>query len=705
MQELIKKSRPTRLLEKTRQLAERALAAEFGKALAASPAVEMNDMPDFQTKTPMEQYTLCTRRIAETAPIRLITPLLAGSATFDRAREHILPATLNGEVLFSSTSHLTPGFDRITKQGWIGLRNEIEARLSHATVEDAAYCQALLQALDSAEIFHTRTLAFINETAQNAPAADRPLYESLAETLAHVPLHPPRNFREALQSIWFQFAHLRLLGNWPAIGRLDQMLHPYFEQDMQSGALTRDEARELLAHFFIMGCEWITGDFVWGTGDAQHYQNIVLGGTDAAGADICNDVTMLILEVVEELDISDFPIAVRVTDDTPDAVLYKMAEVTAFGGGVVALYNDAVCVSSLMKAGISLAAARGFANDGCWEIQVPGETHFTYHPVDLLRLLNREVLRVKNEDGEIPAFSSISEIVDAFNTACCNEIDRLLPYANGPYACNRPTPEIDLYTKGCIDRACGYCSGGPDYLNLSYHAGGMADVSNSLYAIDELCFKQQKISLHDLIASLRTDWIEQEPLRQYAQKRLTYFGNDNDDADAYFSQIYDIFVRAVNQRTQVGRIRISPGISTFGREIEWRHERGATAFGAKAGEILATNTAPSPGTDYTGATALLRSTCKVDYTHLSGSAAAQIRFAPPILQSENGLRAYVALMRGFIREGGFFLQTDVADKETYLRAQQNPGEYRNLSVRISGWSARFVTLNKEWQDMIIQRQH
>jgi len=696
-------SRPQRLSTATRDLASRALAAVFGKALANCAAVDMDDMPGFDALTQAEQYLACVRRIAERAPMRLVTNRLAGSATLDLARAHFLPARYKEQTVFDSTSHLTPGFDYVTELGWNGLRKEIETKHATAAGDDAAYCQALLHTLDSVCLFHARTLAFVHAEADAAAGAEKASLASTADALARVPLLPPRSFREALQSIWFQFSFQRLLGNWPAIGRLDQMLWPYYAQDLESGALTKDEAREWLAHFFIAGCEWITGDFIWNTGDAQHYQNIVLGGSDEDGNDLCNDVTLLVLEVVEELDISDFPIAVRVTQKTPHAVLRKIAEVTALGGGVVAIYNDAVCVEALVKAGIPPKAAHGFANDGCWEIQVPGETHFIYHPIDLLKILNRAVLRVKPEDGELPSFASAAAIIDAFEAALHTEIDEVVPNLMYPYTCNRPSFAIDLYTKGCLERARGYYHGGPMYNNLSLHAGGMADTSNTLYAIDELCFKRQIITLPALLAILRTDWVGQEPLRQYAQKKLVYFGNDNDDADAFFTRVYDIFVRAVNRRTRFGRVRVSPGISTFGREIEWRHSRGATAFGARNGDILATNTSPTPGTDFAGATALLRSHCKVDYTRLSGSAAAQLRLTPSMLAGGDGLEAYVALMRGFLREGGFFLQTDVADKEVYQRARENPDAYRNLSVRISGWSARFVTLNPEWQDMIIQR--
>ena len=692
MEQTRQRQRPSRLCAGTHALAKRALAAEFGKTILDTSAVEMDDVPGFADIPRREQYTLCARRIAERAPLRLISPYFAGSATLARAREHIVPATLHGEAIFSSTSHLTPGFDRVLLLGWDGLRAEVEARLANADGEDADYCRSLLDALDSAMVFHARTLAYVREHGDAA----------LAEMLSHVPMQPPRCFCEALQSIWFMFAHLRLLGNWPAIGRLDQMLLPFYEQDIAVGTLTRDEARELLAHFFIMGCEWITGEFAWGSGDAQHYQNIVLGGSDMDGNDLCNDVTMLILEVVEELPISDFPIALRVTVKTPDAYLRKLAEVTAFGGGVAAVYNDEVCVQSLVKAGVPEADARSFANDGCWEIQVPGRTNFSYSSLDILAVLNRDVLRV-NRDEPVPNFDSVDEILAAFQTACEAEVDRTLPDAHWRDHGDGITPEIDLYTGGCVARAKGYYQGGPDYVNQSLHAGGMADAANSLYAIDEICFKRKKINFHDLIETLRADWAGQEPLRQYARNRLVYFGNDNDDADVFFAKVYDIYVNAVNRQTMVDCVRISPGISTFGREIEWRDNRGATAFGAKAGDILATNTSPSPGTDTEGATALIRSTCKVDYTRLSGSAAAQLRFTPDIFAGEEGVQVYIAILRGFVAEGGFFLQTDVADRDVFKKAQESPENYSNLSVRISGWSARFVTLDKAWQDMIIAR--
>jgi len=693
-------NRPQRLSAATRKLAARALDAEFGKTLAPR-AVEMNKEKDFWSKTRMERYNVCARRIAETAPIRLISPYFAGSATLARAREHILPACYNGEVLFSSVSHLTPGFDRVLAIGFSGLRAEITARLTGAAADEAAYIRQLLYTLDTADIFHKRTLAFAENRYAKHPTTES---ARLLATLAHVPENPPRNFYEALESLWFMFAFLRLLGNWPAIGRIDYMLGPYLERDMASGAVSRDQAREWLAHFMIMGCEWITGDFVWGTGDAQHYQNIVLGGTDADGNEVCNAVTELVLEVVEELSISDFPIALRVTPKTPDALLYKVAEVTAHGGGVVAVYNDKVCVQSLVKAGIPLSRARSFANDGCWEIQVPGETNFTYTPVDILGILNRDVLRATAEsDGAPPDFADPKQILRTFRKACDAALCEHLLYVDGQYGHCLPSPAIDLFVNGCIDRAHGYFDGGPNELNLSFHAGGMADAANAIYAIQEICFKQKRLSCAELIGVLRKNWDGQEPLRQFVRTKLAYFGNDNDGADDIFAQVYDLFVKAVNKQPRVGRVRISPGVSTFGREIEWRNRRGATAFGAFAGEILATNIAPSPGTDFAGATALLRSSCKVDYTRLSGSTAVQLRLSAESMRGADGLNGYVSLMKGFIREGGFFLQTDVLDKEELRRAQENPDAYRNLSVRVSGWSARFVTLNKEWQEMVIAK--
>ena len=694
--------RPTRLCADTRNLALRALDAEFGKENEDRPGVAMDDIPGFAELPDLEKYTLGIRRVAETVPIRLISRRLAGSATFDLARRHAVPVTCAGEPICTSVSHVTPDFSSVLETGLRGLEEELQRRCLTAAGDELVYLRALAHSLDSARIFHARTLTHIAALRDEAADGARTEYERLYRTLKAVPENPPRSFAEAVQSLWFQFVFLRLCGNWPAIGRIDLMLGGYLEADLRAGVLALDEARELLAHFFIMGCEWITGHFEWQSGDAQHYQNIVLSGTDTEGRLVLNDVTLLTLEVLEELSISDFPVAVRISEETPDMLYEKIAAVMRHGCGVVAVYHDEICTKAMLRAGYSLSEARSFANDGCWEIQVPGKTCFSYTSMDMLQLFNRDVLQALAEPNKpLPQYEQLEELLDAFDDAVRAWLD---DFECGLDPIRRiPSLVMDLFIKDCITNAKGYWFHGPRYTVSSVHGGGLPDVVNSLAAIRDMVFDKKMISLQELVQALRADWEGYDELRQYARRKVPCFGNDDDRADELYTELYNRFCGLVESRPVIKGVRITPGLSTFGREIEWRSSRGASAFGARRGEILSGNLAPTPGTDRAGVTAVIRSACKADFTRMSGSTAIHVRLMPSSVRGEEGLCALMALLKGFLRENGFFLQVDIIDGEELRKARENPEAYRNLAVRVSGWSARFVTLNQEWQDMVMAK--
>ncbi|MGM9624415.1 MAG: pyruvate formate lyase family protein, partial [Eubacteriales bacterium] len=265
----------------------------------------------------------------------------------------------------------------------------ILARLADASLTDAerkTLCSQL-NAWEAMKLWHTRYLDLLRERMEAAKDDRvRERYACLYDTLSVVPFSPAKTFREGVQSIWFTFAFLRLCGNWPGIGRMDLMLEELYRADLAAGRITEDDARELLAHFFIKGCEWITL-LGRGSGDAQHYQNLVLGGVDEDGIDRTGAVTRLILEVAEEFPISDYPIAVRVGRNAPGWLTEKMAQVIRHGGGVVAMYNEDLVIGSLVGFGYDVREARRFANDGCWEVQIPGRTRFSYCPMDFTACL------------------------------------------------------------------------------------------------------------------------------------------------------------------------------------------------------------------------------------------------------------------------------------------------------------------------------
>lgn len=706
--------RPVRLSEETRKFAYESLEGKYGDEAMKTLYTSMDDVQGFERMTDIEKYDAMILKIAKEAPLRYCEgEKISGAATLGAAIYHVIPAAYKGQYILPSISHLTLDFTYVLTRGINDKQREIEERLKRGDTDEYqnAMLRSMMNVIHALHLWHGRYMEYLTEIGADT-----------AELLARVPFERPRSFKEAVQSIWFMFAFERLLGNWPGIGRIDVMLGEFLDRDLESGAITLDEAREVLAHFFIKGCEWIRRDAPPGSGDAQHYQNLVLGGLDQNEVNVANPVTYLVLDIVEELPIGDFPITVRLNRHTPKELKRKMANVIRHGGGVVAVYNEDIVLKAFERLGYERRDALSFANDGCWEVQIPGKTYFEYVPFDGLGILLRSTLGLNPGDdgardaGGYPAYSTYEELYEAYKNNlrahvaaikenCCTNA-RGKYDENGKWTWHRrfPCSAISLLEEGCIENARSYIESGAVYSVISPHIGGAADAANSLYAIKTLVFDECKISLHELLKAVDNDWENAEQLRVYIKNKLTYYGNDADSgADEIMAGLLNDFSGIVSEFNGDTPVIFTSGVSTFGRQIEWRASRGAAPFGAKRGDILAPNTSPTPGTDVSGATAVIRSYCKADLSLQGTGAALDIRLYPGAVEGENGITALTALMDGFCRLGGFFMQIDITDAAVLRAAQEDPESYRSLSVRVSGWNARFITLDKEWQQMIIEK--
>lgn len=692
--------RPIRLKDATRKWAYTSMQGEYGDEAMRHLDLSLDHIAGFEQFSELEQYNRAIREIAERAPVRICeSERICGAATLGGAISHDVPVTYRGERIFRSVSHLTIQYDKVLKEGLNGYLNDITERLRDDTLTEkqVTYLHSLINVIDCIRIWHNR---YLEATKESRP--------DLYRLLQRVPFSPARNFHEAVQALWFIFSFVRLCGYWPGIGRLDWLLKDYLQNNMDE-----NEMREILASFFIKGCEWIQSETPVGSGDAQHYQNIVLAGVDESGNEVTNQVTFLSLDIVEELAISDYPITVRLNQNSSPALKQKIAEVMRHGGGIVAVYNEDLILQALENLGYPLEEARTFANDGCWEVQIPGKTDFAYMPFDALQLFN-QALGISTE--ETPDFGDIEQLYDAFKSALKAKIEELYHgriknkffYQNGQWQTKGKflkTSVIDLFEDGCIQNARSYYDFGPHYVVRSPHIGGAPDVANSFYAIQKLVFEEKRVTMPELIQMIKNNWEGFEPLRLYVKNNFTYYGNDFDEADAWHSRLLNDFAEIVDQCNESSDCPalFIPGVSTFGRQIEWCENRSATAFGYRKGDILSGNDSPVPGTDTNGATAIIKSYCKADLVRQSCGAALDIKIFPHSLGGENGITALIALMDGFLALGGFFMQLDTLDTQTLREAQKDPQRFKSLSVRVSGWNARFVTLNKEWQDMIIER--
>lgn len=694
--------RPVRLSEKTRRFAYESLNHKYGIDTLKTPNVSLNHIENYEDMSALEKYNAAIYEIAAKAPVRICeSELLSGAATLGDAITHQLPAAYKNEERGAVTgvSHLTVDFFEVLEIGMNGVREKAKKSLKmHTEPSKIEFIKSCIHCIDCVEIWHKRYMEELSK---------RQGFEPILKNMEHVPFEPATSFYEAVQSIWFCFAFLRLTGCWPGIGRIDVLLGKYLQADLKSNKITLDEAREILAHFFIKGCEWITGkDTV--SGDAQHYQNIVLSGIDESGNDVTNEVTYLVLDIIEETGISDFPTTVRINKNTDERLLRRVAEVIRYGGGVVAVYNEDLILESLTDMGYPEKEARTFANDGCWEVQIPGKTNFSYIPFDALKILQHMTLKDYDNEVYFDDFASLLyqyELDLRAQVKAIYENEVLTKFEDNSFKFRTTVPctAVSLFEQSCIDKGSSYREGGTVYTVISPHIGGLPDVVNSLYAIKKAVFDDKIISFSDFMKVLESNWKNKETLRKHILNSYTYFGNDNDEVDKIAAQILNDFSDMCKMYDGKTPIRFVSGVSTFGRQIDWAPSRMATPFGRKKGEILSGNLSPTPGTDHSGAAAIIKSYCKADLRKQYTGAALDIGFVPSNIDSENAIAAIAGLIKGFVLLGGHFMQIDTVDKDVLIAAQKNPENYRNLSVRVSGWNARFVTMNKEWQDMIIEK--
>ncbi len=647
--------------------------------------------------------------------------LLAGSASNIQAVRHFIPGFLPAEesgIPNHSISHTTVDFGDAVRKGLKGLEKEIISRKEgDPDQHHQDFFLGLLDVIRAMRIWTKRYIAAYKEIlADISQQQYHGNCSRLVKILERVPENPPETFAEAIQSFWSFFEFQRLCGNWSGLGRFDEILGPYLDADLAAGRITLEEARELVAHFWIKGAEWC-----WGlrkknprpepdSGDAQNYQNIILSGIDAEGRHIENHVTFLVLDVIAELHISDYPVAVRVNRNTSDKLLQRIAAVQLLGGGIVSVYNEDTVLDGLVKSGFAPAEARRFTNDGCWEVIIPGHTNFTYVPYDIYYLFQQTLLETggRVSYGELydGFLAKVRELAESFKSTQANYGTFPEKKSPGDYP-ERQIKAADvvlsLLEPSCRESGCSYTLHGTKYVMRGFHLAGLPDVANSLYAIKKLVFEEKLVSLPKLLEILEADWSGYEDLRLRFANDLLYYGNDNQEADAVLQKVFADCAAAAGKNRKIHDIIVSVGVSTFGREIAWAEARLATPFGKHAHEYLAPNLAPTPGTDRSPLTAVVNSYCRMDFTATPNGCPLDLRLSADVRNIPDAEKMLAGILKSFVEQGGFYLQIDTVDPEMLKAAQKDPDRFPNLVVRISGWSARFATLEKKWQDMIINR--
>jgi len=620
--------------------------------------------------------------------------------------------------------------DKIYRKGMLDFVREIDARLSQldyfndaAALRKQEELRAMRLCADAIMTFARRYAEKAEEMAQTeSDPVRRDELRIIAAVCRRVPAYAPRTFHEALQAYWF--VHLGVvteLNPWDSFnpGRLDQHLYPFYASEVQQGLLTHEQAKELLE------CLWVkfnnqpappkVGVTAAESATYTDFCNINSGGLRTDGSDGVNDVTFLVLDVIDEMRLVQPSANIQLSRKNPDEFLKRALRIVRKGWGQPSIFNADTVIEEMLRQGKSIADARDGGTSGCVETGAFGKEsyiltgYFNFPKILEITLHNGADPRtgkvIGAATGDPREFTSVEQLLAAYRRQARhfadikirgnNVIERL-------YADYMPTPFLSLLIDDCIANGMDYADGGARY-NTNYIQGvGIGTLTDCLSAVKHHVFDQQNLTMEDLLSTMRTNFEGNERTRQMLLHKTPRYGNDDDRADALMREGFEIFYDAVNGRpnTKGGVYRIQMLPTTC--HVYFGSVTGASADGRRAWTPLSEGISPVQGADRAGPTAVLRSAAKMDHVRTGGTLLNQ-KFTPGLVEGEKGLEILARLVRSYFTMGGHHIQFNVVDAETLRAAQQQPDLHRDLIVRVAGYSDYFCDLGKALQDEIIER--
>jgi formate C-acetyltransferase len=546
--------------------------------------------------------------------------------------------------------------------------------------------------------------------------------EKIAAVCRRVPAHKPRNFHEAIQMYWFvHLGTITELNGWDAMnpGHFDQHLIPFYKAELAAGSLDREQAKELLC------CFWIkvnnhpappkVGITARESGTYNDFTNINIGGIDANGKDAVNEVSYIMLEVIEELHILQPGNAVHISSKTPDRFLHAACKVIRQGHGYPSVFNPDVYVMELLRQGKSMQDAREGGCSGCIEVGAFGKeafllTGYLNVPKILEITLNNGVdpatgKRVGIETGDPRLFSSYEQLYGAFVEQLNFIVDTKIQvsnYIDRMFAKYAPAPFLSVVIEDCISKGRDYYDGGPRYNTNYIQCTGLGTTTDSLSVLKKHVFEEQKFSMEKILDALAKNFDGDEFLRQTARNKTPFFGNNDDYADDIALQVYADLLQAIDGKPNVRGEAFHLNMLSTTCHIYFGKMLGATPNGRLAGKSISDGTSPSHGADTHGPSAVINSLTKLDHT-MSGGTLLNQRFLPSLLKRDEDITKLGQLIRSYFALGGHHIQFNIVDTATLKAAQKCPEDYKDLLVRMAGYSDYFNDMNVDLQQEIIER--
>ncbi len=619
---------------------------------------------------------------------------------------------------------------KIYKKGFLDFKKDIKSSMDRLDLLNDPEAYRKREELMAMDICADALIQYAHRHAEKAlklakrekdPKRKKEL-EKIAEVCRRVPAHAPRNFWEALQYYWF--VHLGVIieyNTWDSFnpGRLDQHLYPFYQRGVKSKSLTVEKARELLRAFWVkfnnQPAPPKVGVTAQESGTYTDFALINTGGVKPDGSDGVNELSYLILDVVEEMRILQPSSMVQISKKNPDRFLKRALKIVKTGFGQPSIFNTDAIVQELVRMGKSVEDARQGGASGCVETGAFGKENYNltgyFNLTKVLEItLNngldpRTGKRIGLKTGNPEKFSTYEELFEAFQKQLRHFIEIKIKGNNiieRLYAEYLPSPFLSILIDDCIAKGKDYHDGGARY-NTSYIQGvGLGTMTDTLTSIKYNVFDKKLVSMRQLLRALKSNFLGYEPLRQRFLNKTPKYGNDDDYADEVMKSIFEAYFEAVDGRpnTKGGNYRINLLPTTV--HVYFGNVIGATADGRKASEPLSEGVSPVQGSDRHGPTAVVRSVSKMDHVRTGGTLLNQ-KFTPQLLSDQDGIDKLAHLVRSYFKMDGHHVQFNVVSADTLRDAQKHPGKYRDLIVRVAGYSDYFVDLSVELQDEIIQR--
>ena len=707
------------------------------KAVPTFPELTCHSVEDFNVLNTREQQPYKVKQEDIETYAQEIIPYWKGRTQRERIFNHVpkewqraYEAGLFTEFMEQRAPGHTALDGKIYKKGLLDFKKDIKNQLDsldyindHEATNKFEELTAMNISCDAAIIFAERHANLAEEMAKKEKNKTRKQeLLKIAEVCRYIPANAPRNLWEAIQMYWFvHLGTITELNGWDAMnpGHFDQHLAPFYEKEIAEGTISRDQAKELIS------CMWIkvnnqtappkVGITAKESGTYNDFTNINIGGVKPDGSDGTSEVSYIMLEVIEELHLLQPGTSVHIAQITPDKFLNASCKVIRQGHGYPSVFNPDTYIMEMLSMGKSLQDAREGGCSGCIEVGAFGKeayllTGYLNVPKILEITLNNGINPTTGKlagikTGDVKGFKTYNELYDAFLKQLHFIVDqkiKLSNYIDKMFAKYAPAPFLSVVIDDCIAKGKDYYDAGPRYNTNYIQCTGLATVTDSLSALKKHVFEDKTFSMKRIISAIKKNFEGEEVMRQIIINKTPFFGNDNDYADDIALQVYDDLIKAIDGKPNIkgGKYHINMLSTTC--HIYFGKIMGAMPNGRLAEKSISDGTSPSHGCDINGPSAVMRSLTKLDHTRSGGTLLNQ-RFLPSLLKSEEDVEKLGKLIRTYFTLGGHHIQFNIIDSATLIAAQQTPEDYKDLLVRMAGYSDYFNDMNEDLQQEIIDR--